>query len=80
MYLSPAIREQYKRKINNFISDYRISEYEDGDGNMNNYDVLEDAYNDCYESVDNIFKEAMQTAFYYGLAIGLEKPKIIKNE
>ena len=80
MYLSPEIREQYKRKINNFILDYRMSEYEDGDGNMNKYDVLEDAYNDCYESVDNIFKEAMQTAFYYGLAIGLEKPKIIKNE
>ena len=80
MYLSPKIREQYKRKINNFILDYRMSEYEDGDGNMNKYDVLEDAYDDCYDSVDNIFKEAMNAAFYYGLAIGLEKPKIIKNE
>ena len=80
MYLSPATKEQYKRKILNFISDYRKSEYEDDNGNMYNYDVLEDAYNDCYESVDNLFEEAMQAAFYYGLAIGLEKPKIIKNE
>ena len=80
MYLSPAIKEQYRRKILNFISDYRKSEYEDDNGNISNYDVLEDAYNDCYESVDNLFEEAMQAAFYYGLAIGLEKPKIIKNE
>ena len=80
MYLSPAIKEQYRRKILNFISDYRMSEYEDDNGNIYNYDVLEDAYDDCYECVDNIFKEAMNAAFYYGLAIGLEKPKIIKNE
>lgn len=80
MYLSSEIREQYKRKILNFISDYRKSEYEDGDGYLHNYDVLEDAYDDCYESVDNLFEEAMNAAFYYGLAIGLEKPKIIKNE
>lgn len=80
MYLSPAIKEQYRRKILNFISDYRKSEYEDDNGNMNKYDVLEDAYDDCYESVNNLFEEAMNAAFYYGLAIGLEKPKIIKNE
>ena len=80
MYLSPEIREQYRRKINNFILDYRISEYEDDFGNMHNYDVLEDAYDDCYDSLNDLFKEAMQAAFYYGLAIGLEKPKIIKNE
>ena len=54
MYLSPEIREQYKRKINNFILDYRISEYEDDDGYMHNYDELEDAYDDCYESIDNL--------------------------
>ena len=80
MYLSPEIREQYKRKINNFILDYRISEYEDDGGYMHNYDVLEDAYDDCYETVNDVFEEAATEAFYYGLAIGLEKPKIIKNE
>ena len=41
MYLSPEIREQYKRKINNFILDYRISEYEDDGGYMHNLNESE---------------------------------------
>ena len=80
MYLSPEIREQYKRKINNFILDYRISEYEDDGGYMHNYDVLEDAYDDCYESVNDVFEEAATEAFYYGLFLGLQKSRVIKNE
>ena len=79
-YLPAKIREQYRSKINNYISVYREAEFEDDDGFTHEYDVLEDAYDNCYDSVDNIFKEAMNAAFYYGLAIGLEKPKIIKNE
>ena len=80
MYLSPEIREQYKRKINNFILDYRISEYEDDGGYMHNYDVLEDAYDDCYETVNDVFEEAATEAFYYGLFLGLQKSRVIKNE
>lgn len=78
--LSFKTREKYRSKINNFISDYRISDYEDDDGYTHDYDVLEDAYDDCYDSVNNLFEDAMMSAFYYGLQLGLEKPKNIKNE
>ena len=78
--LSQKIREQYRSKINRYISDYRISDYEDDDGYTHNYDVLEDAYDDCYDTVNSLFEEAMMSAFYYGLRLGLEKPKNIKNE
>ena len=44
------------------------------------YDVLEDAYDDCYETVNDVFEEAATEAFYYGLFLGLQKSRVIKNE
>jgi hypothetical protein len=78
--LSHKIREQYRSKINKYISDYRESDYEDDDGYTHKYDVLEDAYDDCYDTVDSLFEDAMTAAFYYGLRLGLEKSKNMKNE
>ena len=79
-YLSAKIREQYKIKINSYISAYREAVFEDDDGYNHDYDVLEDAYDDCYETVNNLFEEAMMDAFYYGLFLGLQKSRVIKNE
>lgn len=79
-YLPAKIREQYRSKINNYISAYRISVYEDDDGFTHEYDVLEDAYDDCYETVNDVFEGAMTEAFYYGLFLGLQKSRVIKNE
>lgn len=79
-YLSAKIRDQYRSKINSYISDYREAVFEDDDGYNYDYDVLEDAYDDCYETVNNLFEEAMTDAFYYGLFLGLRKSRVIKNE
>ena len=45
-YLPAKIREQYRSKINNYISVYREAVFEDDDGFTHEYDVLEDAYDD----------------------------------
>lgn len=79
-YLPAKIRDQYKAKINSYISDYREAVFEDDDGYNYDYDVLEDAYDDCYKTVNNLFEEAMTDAFYYGLFLGLRKSRVIKNE
>ena len=79
-YLPAKIRDQYRSKINRYISVYREAVFEDDDGFTHEYDVLEDAYDDCYETVNDVFEEASTDSFYYCLAIGLEKPKIINNE
>ena len=79
-YLPAKIREQYRSKINSYISAYRISVYEDDDGFTHEYDILEDAYDDCYETVNDVFEGAMTEAFYYGLFLGLQKSRVIKNE
>ena len=79
-YLPAKIREQYRSKINSYISDYRETVFEDDDGYNHDYDVLEDAYDDCYETVNDLFEEAMTDAFYYGLFLGLQKSRVIKNE
>lgn len=79
-YLPAKIREQYRSKINNYISVYREAVFEDDDGYNHYYDILEDAYDDCYETVNNFFEEAAMDAFYYGLFLGLQKSRVIKNE
>lgn len=79
-YLPAKIRDQYRSKINSYISGYREAVFEDDDGYNYDYDVLEDAYDDCYETVNNLFEEAMTDAFYYGLFLGLRKSRVIKNE
>lgn len=79
-YLPAKIREQYISKINNYISAYREAVFEDDDGFTHEYDVLEDAYDDCYETVNDVFEVAMTDAFYYGLRLGLQKSRVIKNE
>ena len=79
-YLPAKIREQYISKINNYISAYREAVFEDDDGFTHEYDVLEDAYDDCYETVNDVFEGAMTDAFYYGLRLGLQKSRVIKNE
>ena len=79
-YLSAKIREQYRSQINRHIAVYREAVFEDDDGFTHEYDVLEDAYNDCYEAVDDVFEEAATEAFYYGLFLGLQKSRVIKNE
>ena len=79
-YLSAKIRDQYRSKINRYISVYREAAFKDDDGFTHEYDVLEDAYDDCYETVNDVFEEAATEAFYYGLFLGLQKSRVIKNE
>ena len=45
-YLPAKIRDQYRSKINRYISAYREAVFEDDDGFTHEYDVLEDAYDD----------------------------------
>jgi hypothetical protein len=76
--LSQNIRDELERKINYWMDNMYIAE--DSEGQQ--YDALEYAYDDGWNSIIEFVESSVKAAFYYGVGIGLNIPKkeIIDNE
>lgn len=76
--LSQNIRDELERKINYWIGSMYIAE--DSEGQQ--YDALEYAYDDGWDSIIKFVESSVKAAFYYGVNIGLRIPKkeVIDNE
>lgn len=76
--LSQDIIDELERKINDWMDSMYIAE--DSEGQQ--YDAIEYAYNDGFNSVIEFVESSVKAAFYYGVGIGLNLPKkeVINNE
>ena len=75
--LPQNIKDELKRKIDTWIESMCIAK----DAAGHEYDELEYAYDDGWESIVGFVESTVNKAFYYGVDTGLNiQRKIINNE